>query len=168
MANRRAQFSATIIDANGASTATHVNMSVDDSTTLLSLLNSLDNFATAVDNASDGMVTEVRMSYPLTPSNVKAAPVANIDLSQSFTLSMDNGTPFSTPFVIPAVKNAAIVNGNPDPANASIAAMVTWLTVVHAGAQAVSEGFNALLSLKSVLLSFPERRRRTSRRVVVP
>lgn len=159
----------TIMDGNGFVDSGNVRCLVDNATTILALQNVLNNFGNLVDAAADGKVIEVRVQFGQVATNAKADPVAGCDLSQTMTMSMANGTPRATPFVVPALAESVIVNGAININDTKVTDLVTWLTTAHTTLQATSEEGGALLTdMNSALLSFPERRSKTSRRTVKP
>lgn len=154
-------YSLTIRDDGGVLGVHNMYVSYDGAlATVDDLIADLGAYAILVDNLTDGKVVEARVTIPIVPTGVKAAPVADSTVERTglFTYSQDNSS-YVQSFDIPAFKNSAITGGKIDETNAQF---VAWnLQVVDPAAQfrSVSKFANAILARLSTKLTFRKHRR---------
>jgi len=95
---------------------------------------------------------------------LRSTPDANIDVTQTGTFNFNDGTPYASALVVPALGDTLISGGQIVLTDQAVTDLVTWMTTVHNTHQIVSKPFHNLVTLVDGLFSFRKRRPQIARR----
>lgn len=140
MAQVPVRVSATIVDEWGIEASTAMYATADDSQTLAGLDTEVNAWVTALDNATDGVIKQSRVTiFPALPGGIKAAAAAGSRVEQTGELGfVATGSSKRYSASIPALSNGAtvlaadrIVLTVADPIGLLITILTTVGTVLH-------------------------------------
>lgn len=166
MATRFGHVSLQLLDKLGVTVSTPIYIDIDDTKTVAALLGDAQALAGAVDAVTDSQITEVRVSIvgPL-PGAGKSSPASTAENERTGLFNFSQtGSPYKYAVAIPAIKEAAIVNGKIDLSNTDVANLITVLTTAGTVITAVSTAIKTLVALIDALISFRKHRKAESRR----
>jgi hypothetical protein len=157
--------SLTLRDDNGAKASVNQEVNVNDASAISTLSTFAQGFASTLNAATGGVIDEIRLCLiiPL-PGGIRSSPDANVDITQTGTFNFNDGTPYASALVVPALGDTLISGGQINLADQAVTDLVTWWTTVHSTHQIVSKPFHNLVTLVDGLFSFRKRRSAIARR----
>jgi len=140
MATQYGIASISITDDLGVTASHDVFVSLDDSTTLASILTQVNAYLTLVKPLTDGKSNSARLTVQFEPTdfNASAATGKAIDTTGLFTFAQAS-SPYKFSVDIPAIADAVITNGKIDASNADVAAWVEWWASAHSGVRGITK-----------------------------
>lgn len=154
-------YSFTLQDDGGVLSTFNMWVSYDGAlSTVDDIIADLGARAILLDNVSDAKVIQARVTIPITPTGVKASPVADSTVERTglITYSQDNVSR-SQAFDIPAYQNAGITAGKIVESNAQFIAWDLDIKDPAAQFRSVSQFANNIVARLSTKLSFRKHRR---------
>src|ERR1039458_624808 len=111
MARVPVRISATIVDEWGIEASTALYATADDSQTLAGLDGEVSAFVTALDNSTDGVIKQARVTvFPVLPTDIKAPAGAGSRVEQTGEIGfLATGSAKRYTAAIPALSNGATV-----------------------------------------------------------
>jgi len=150
MATIQMVFSAHVVDDNGRTRSCHAYQARADTTTLATLIASLESFGDNIANLSDGKVDRLSLhiadvAWSPLKTNSGGAPIEQTGLI-NFSAA---GTDKRWALAIPAFTNVRLIGDKPDPTYIDfIAAALTSGTYTNDHGQVLSVWEDALLSIR--------------------
>jgi hypothetical protein len=153
-------ISVSITDDLGVTAAHDIFCTLDDTTTLASILTQANAYLTLVKPLTDGKSNSARVTvlFPPADFNASAATGKAVDTTGLFTFAQAD-SPYKFSVDIPAIADAVIVNGKINAGNSDVAAWVDWWAAPHSGVRGITKFRNVTAGfLKSAITSRKHRR----------
>jgi hypothetical protein len=166
MAQVPVEVSASIVDAWGIPASTVMYASADNTKTLADLETEMGSWVTALDNATDGVIKQARVTlFPALPGGVKAAAGSRVE--QTGVLGfLATGSDKRYSAAIPALSNGAtVLNGDrivltvTDP----IGLLIKILTTVGTVLSWCNEHYQLIQKFVDALVSYRKKRKQLQR-----
>lgn len=168
MARVPVRISATIVDEWGIEASTALYATADDTQTLAGLDGEVNAFVTALDNSTDGVIKQARVTiFPTLPTSVKAAALAGSRVEQTGELGfLATGSSKRYSAAIPALSNGGtvlaadrIVLTVSDPIGLLIRILTTLGTVLHW----TNEHYQEIQKFLDALVAYRKKRKQLQR-----
>lgn len=140
MATQHGLLSITIVDDLSVGATHDIFVSLDDTTTLASIISQAQAYWTLVKPLTDGMSTKCSITVNLTPADFNAAPATGkaVDTTGLFTFAQ-SGSPYKYSVDIPCIADAIISGSKIDNANSDVTDWVEWWASAHSGVRGESK-----------------------------
>jgi predicted N-acyltransferase len=168
MARVPVRISATIVDEWGIEASTALYATADDSQTLAGLDGEVSAFVTALDNSTDGVIKQARVTvFPVLPTGIKATAAAGSRVEQTGEIGfLATGSAKRYTAAIPALSNGAtvlaadrIVLNVVDPIGLLIKILTTLGTVLHW----TNEHYQEIQKFLDALVAYRKKRKQLQR-----
>jgi len=165
MANVVIQASLNIIDELGTTATLPVFLEGPDTATLANVSTAINAIASAADPIIGGQIVDSTVTFhPGLPGGIKVTPAAGSRVEQTGLFNWSNSvTPYKFGIDVPSIANGVISGGKIDITDADVEAFIDIFEAAIGVFTAVTGGYDPLLSLIDVALTFRKHRKQLTR-----
>jgi len=165
MANIQGMLSYRIRDDSSVVANKSIFFIFADTVTLAGVQAFANAYAALLDAITEGVIVKQVFRAILPTSGLKDTPVADSDVEETLLTSYEQATsPYTWGDDVPAIIQAAIVNGRVDLTNADVAAYTAFLVAAHSGIANTSSDYIDLIALDSGQATFRKHRKQLNAR----